>query len=67
MAAALVALNDQDYVSETVRLNSEGMAFLTQACSGVGIAYIESVGNFLTIDVGVEASPVYEALLDEGR
>ena len=66
MAAALVALNDQDYVSETVRLNSEGMAFLTQACSGVGIAYIESVGNFLTIDVGVDAAPIYEALLDEG-
>ncbi len=32
----------------------------------MGLAYIPSVGNFLTIDFGREAAPVYQALLAEG-
>ena len=66
LAAALVALVDQEYVNETVRLNAEGMTFMTQACDNFGINYIPSVGNFLAIDVGRDAVPIYEALLHEG-
>ena len=66
LAAALVALDDQDYVKETVRLNAEGMVFLTQACDEIGMGYIPSVGNFLTIDIGGDAARVYEALLLKG-
>ncbi len=66
LAAALVALDDQDYVTETVRLNNEGLAFMTAACDEMGLGYIPSVGNFLTIDVGGDALPVYDALLREG-
>ena len=66
LAAALVALDDQEYIRESVGLNTEGMAFLTEACDEMGISYIESVANFLTIDVGGDATPIYEALLHEG-
>ena len=66
LAAALVALDDQTYINETVRLNAEGLTFLTQACDQMGVNYIASVGNFLTIDMGGDASAAYEALLREG-
>ncbi len=66
LTAALAALEDEDYLRETLRLNSEGMAFLKNAFDGVGIDYIDSVGNFLTIDVGGDALPIYDALLNEG-
>ena len=66
LAAALVALDDQEYIGESVRLNTEGMAFLTKSCDEMGIGYIKSVANFLSIDVGGDAAPIYEALLREG-
>lgn len=66
LAAAEAALADQDHVVEAVRLNREGMTVLTAACDEMGLGYIPSVGNFLTIDFGRDALPIYEALLAEG-
>ncbi|MCB1693471.1 MAG: histidinol-phosphate transaminase [Pseudomonadales bacterium] len=66
LAAALVALDDQDHVKRAVAMNSEGLRFLAKACDDLGLAYIPSVGNFLTIDFGRDAGPIYEALLREG-
>lgn len=66
LAAALVALDDQAYIDESVRLNAEGMTFMMRACDQMGVSYIPSVANFLTIDMGQHAGPVYEALLREG-
>ena len=42
------------------------MAFLTDSCTEMGLAYIPSVGNFLTIDMGCDAMPIYDALLHKG-
>ena len=39
---------------------------LTEACDELGLEYIPSVGNFLAIDLGRDAMPIYEALLREG-
>ena len=66
LAAALAALDDAEHLAETVRVNREGMQFLRQACDRLGLGYIPSVGNFLTIHVGRPAMPVYEALLKKG-
>ncbi|MBT4162622.1 MAG: histidinol-phosphate transaminase [Gammaproteobacteria bacterium] len=66
LVAALTALGDQEYIADSVRINAEGMAFLTQACDQMGLEYIPSVGNFLTIDMGRDAAPVYNELLHEG-
>lgn len=64
--AALAALEDTDHVRESVRVNSEGLRQLKAACEQRALGYIPSVGNFLSIDVGRKAQPVYEALLREG-
>ena len=66
LAAALVALDDEAYLKESVRVNNEGMKMLTDACDHLGLGYIPSVGNFLTIDFGFDAIPIYEGLLREG-
>lgn len=65
-AAALAALDDADHVRESVRVNREGLGQLVAACEKRGLAFIPSVGNFLSIDVGRDAGPVYQSLLREG-
>jgi histidinol-phosphate aminotransferase len=66
LAAALVALDDEAHLQESIQVNNEGMKMLTEACDQLGLGYIPSVGNFLTIDFGRDAMPIYEGLLREG-
>jgi len=66
MTAAAAALDDAAHLQRTVRLNEEGLACLSAAFTRRGLDYIPSVGNFITVDVGRPAAPVYEALLREG-
>ena len=68
-AAALAALEDEDYVAESARLNREGLVQLMDGLDAIGIAYLRSHGNFLLVrvaDAGSGAAPVYEALLRAG-
>jgi len=51
-AAAVAALDDLDYLRETVRINSEGMKQLTDAFMRLEIPFIPSYGNFVTFHVG---------------
>lgn len=66
MVAALAALDDQDHVRQTVELNTSGLKYLEAECDRLGLGYIPSVANFLTIDFGSDAAPIYDALLHEG-
>jgi histidinol-phosphate aminotransferase len=66
MVAALAALDDQEHVRQSVELNTRGLHYLERECDRLGLAYIPTVANFLTIDFAREAMPVYEALLREG-
>jgi histidinol-phosphate aminotransferase len=66
MAAAQAALGDQEFVQESRRLNNDGMTTLLAGIAQLGCEHIPSVGNFVSIDVGGPALPVYDALLREG-
>jgi histidinol-phosphate aminotransferase len=66
LAAATAALGDTDHLARTRSLNQRGMAQLTASFEARGLAYIPSAGNFVTVDVGQPAGPVYQALLREG-
>ncbi len=66
LAAAMIALDDQDYVNKSVQLNTAGMAQLSAMASELGLQVIPSVGNFLCVDFGREAGPIYDGLLREG-
>ncbi len=64
--AARAALHDRDHLHRSRVLNREGMAQLTRAFEGLGLEYIPSVGNFVTVDLGRPAAEVDRALLREG-
>ncbi|MBE0438850.1 MAG: histidinol-phosphate transaminase [Gammaproteobacteria bacterium] len=66
LAAATVALRDDDYLVETKNTNDAGMKQLTAACDVMGLAYIPSKANFIAIDVETNANEVFEALLQQG-
>jgi len=64
-AAALAALADTAYVSESARLNRTGLVQLTAALDAMRVAYVPSHGNFLLVHVG-DGAGVYERLLRQG-
>lgn len=66
LAGALAALDDQAHMKETVSMNQQGMEYLTTELGRMGLSFIPSAGNFLTIGFGREATPIYEALLHLG-
>jgi len=66
LAAAEAALDDDDFLAESVRNNAEGRARLGTGFDALGLACIPSQANFVSVDVGRPATPVYEALLRRG-
>lgn len=67
LAAAEAALMDQSYIEVCRKANSEALAFLTEGATSIaGVRVIPSRGNFVLIDLGRPALPVYEALLHAG-
>lgn len=66
LAAAEAALADEAHLERTRGVNREGMLYLENAFAARALEFIPSVGNFITVDVGREAGPVFEALLREG-
>ncbi|UCB56100.1 MAG: histidinol-phosphate transaminase [Thiotrichales bacterium] len=65
-AAALAALDDHEHLRQSVRLNEEGKAFLQQAFGKLGLGYLPTMGNFISVDMQQDAGPVYDALLHRG-
>ena len=65
LVAATAALEDKEYLIESAKLNQQGMKQLTHAFDRMGLDYIPSVGNFITVQVG-QAMQVYENLLRKG-
>ncbi len=66
LAAAEAALDDRAHLQASVESNAAGLRQLTAGFRRLGLEVIPSVGNFISVDVGREAGPVYEALLREG-
>ena len=64
--AAVAALNDPDYVQRSVELNDAGLRQLSEGFDRLGLSYIPSVGNFISVDVGRSAADVDLALLKLG-
>jgi histidinol-phosphate aminotransferase len=66
LAAAVAALGDEDHLTRSLEMNAAGMRQLEAGFTRLGLPYIPSVGNFVCVDVGRPAAPVYDALLREG-
>jgi len=64
-AAALAALQDKDFVRQTVSLNQRGMKQILAGLTRLGLKYIPSYGNFVSFKIA-NASRVYQRLLELG-
>ncbi len=65
LAAAVAALDDMEFVARSYAENLQGMKRLEEGSRALGLDYIPSYGNFLTIKVG-KAAEVYKKLLRRG-
>ena len=65
MVAAAAALEDDEFIAESRKLNAEGIGFLTAAFAERGLEIIIPFGNFITFKID-DAAGVYRALLKSG-
>ena len=65
MVAACAALGDAEFIARTREVNAAGLQQLARGFEQLGLEFIPSVANFVTVRVG-DAARVYQALLSEG-
>jgi len=63
---ALAALGDRDFYQQTLRQTAAGKRYLTEALKQLGCTPFPSQTNFFLIDVHVDATILYEAMLRKG-
>lgn len=61
--AALAALDDTEHLQRSVAMNNSERERLEAACERLGLDYVPSAGNFVLVDMGQPAGPVYESFL----
>jgi histidinol-phosphate aminotransferase len=66
LAGAAAAVTDVDHIEKSVSLNAEQLQVLASGFSRLGLSFIESVGNFICVNVGRDAGSVNDALLHRG-
>lgn len=64
--AARAALEDTAHLARSVELNAAEMERVSTACRALGLGVNPSVGNFLLVDMGAPAQPLFDAMLHEG-
>jgi histidinol-phosphate aminotransferase len=64
-AAAVAALDDEEFVAKGFENNLKGMKQIEAGIKALGLSWIPSYGNFITIDVG-DGPKVFQALLRRG-
>ena len=65
LAAAAASLDDEDHLKVSLEMNAAGLRQLENAFDEMGLDFIPSVANFISIDVGRPGVDVFEALLHE--
>ncbi|WLR56554.1 histidinol-phosphate transaminase [Mesobacillus subterraneus] len=65
-AAAIAAIDDQDFVKECKRENEAGLEQFYQFCDSAGLSYYPSQGNFILINFKRDGQEVFQFLLERG-
>ena len=64
--AARAALQDRDFVARTLSVVHDGLDFLFQALTDMGVRFFPTQSNFFLIDVEQDAETVFQAMLRQG-
>jgi histidinol-phosphate aminotransferase len=65
-AAAIAALDDQEHLDHTVRLNREGITRVEEKCRAMGLKTVQSYANFICIDCNRPGEEVFNELVKRG-
>ena len=65
-AAAIAALDDENFLQDTVKLVADELGFIYASLDDLGIEYLKSQANFYLIKVGKNADEVFKDLLKQG-
>ncbi len=66
LAAALVSLQDDEFVNQCKANNNLALNDFTDYLNTKNLTFIPSVGNFLTVNFGQNAQEIYTLLLQQG-
>lgn len=66
LVAATTALADDEYLDRSRTVNLEGLRLLEAGFEKLGLGFIPSVGNFITVHFDRPAQPIYQGLLQRG-
>jgi histidinol-phosphate aminotransferase len=66
LVAACAALDDEEFIQRSREVNAAGLEQLGAGFERLGLEYIPSFGNFITVRVGAEAARIYREMLAEG-
>jgi histidinol-phosphate aminotransferase len=66
LAAATAALRDQEHVAKSAAANRAALSMVRGALDTMSIRHYPSQGNFILIDCGRPALPIYDAMLRLG-
>lgn len=64
--AAMGALDDDDHLQRSRKINIEGREYLYKAFKEMGLNYVPTQANFIFLDLGRECQPVFKQLLQMG-
>ena len=66
LLAAELALDDDAFVADSVRLNASEKHRLESELKMLGLGVLPSQANFLAVDFGRDAAPIHQGLLERG-
>lgn len=64
--AGMAALDDEEHIANSLRLNRSGKDYLYQALAGLGLNYTPTEANFIFVDTGQDARQVFQGMLKKG-
>jgi histidinol-phosphate aminotransferase len=66
LVAACAALGDTEFIAKSREVNAQGLVQLEEGLRKLGLEFIPSRGNFITVRVGAGAAAIYGRLLRAG-
>ena len=65
-AAALAALEDDDYIEKVVDLNYEALAMMERLFEEYALEYVKSNANFVFVNIGIDSKTIFNDLMQRG-
>jgi len=64
--AAIASLDDIEHVDKSVSMNTAGKAFLEKSFNEMGLNYLPTMGNFISVNVRQNGVELYQKMLHHG-